>query len=85
MAAEAGAGAETTEAPPNDELAELAPEHLRLLEQLARQRAARQSPAPILAADPATDDGGEIAHLRRYVAVLEAAVAYLLNPHEADR
>lgn len=88
MATNAGTQPET-EGPPSggEEPAELAPEHLHLLQQLAAQRAARQhTPAaglPDTRVVPTSGGDSEIEHLRRYVSVLEAAVAYLLNP-QAD-
>ncbi len=81
-----GPGAEA--APTNDaEPVELAPEHLRLLQQLATSRAARQVGPPSGAQRPpnapaqagADDLVQENERLRTYVAVLEAAVTVLLE------
>uniref|UniRef100_UPI002F908808 hypothetical protein n=1 Tax=Kitasatospora sp. NBC_01519 TaxID=2903576 RepID=UPI002F908808 len=66
---------------------ELAPEHLRLLQQLAASRAARQTGPPPGAERPpnapvqadADDLVQESERLRTYVAVLEAAVTVLLE------
>ncbi|MEU9127809.1 hypothetical protein AB0D08_06795 [Kitasatospora sp. NPDC048540] len=69
--------------------AELAPEHLRLLEQLAASRTARRANSPANVAhrpDPSVPgDMGESElvrenqRLRSYIAVLEAAVTVLLD------
>lgn len=73
--------------PEDTEPVELAPEHLRLLEQLAASRAARQSGplagterpprAPLQAGSD--DLVQENERLRAYVAVLESAVTLLLD------
>ncbi|MFE2727113.1 hypothetical protein [Kitasatospora sp. NPDC059327] len=73
--------------PGDNEPVELAPEHLRLLEQLAASRTARQagplsgaerpSSAPVQAASD--DLVRENERLRAYVAVLESAVTLLLE------
>ncbi|MFD5920668.1 hypothetical protein ACFVYP_27370 [Kitasatospora sp. NPDC058201] len=81
-------------APDDDaEPATLAPQHLRRLQQLAANRAARQAnqpspafrtPTPASSADLAAENE----RLRAYVAVLEAAVTVLLDAtppaHEDD-
>ncbi|MER6399354.1 hypothetical protein ABT263_25405 [Kitasatospora sp. NPDC001603] len=73
--------------PDDTEPVELAPEHLRLLEQLAASRAARQA-GPLAGAErppsaplqAGSDDlVQENERLRAYVAVLESAVTLLLD------
>ncbi|MFF2619752.1 hypothetical protein [Kitasatospora sp. NPDC058046] len=77
--------------PDDVEPVELAPEHLRLLRQLAASRAARQA-GPSAQAQPtapaqagADDLVQEIERLRTYVAVLEAAVTLLLESTPISR